>query len=186
MTLLDSWLPVYQFSERHQLTVNASDAVLWDALKHVTPDEIGVLGLLMTVRSLPARLAGKKARLFIKGTPMLQAAVDSRFVLLEESAPREIVLGMAGQFWKLDFGPRVNVRSASDFAAFAQPGFLRVAFNFSIDNGVISTETRIQALDESARRKFSIYWTLVRLGSGWIRISWLRAVRRRALQQQTK
>ena len=88
---------------------------------------------------------------------------------------------MAGQFWRLDGGPRVNVHDAASFAAFNEPGFLRVAVNFEISPRLISTETRIQALDDSARRKFSLYWTLIRPGSGWIRMAWLRAIRRRAL-----
>ena len=182
MSLLDLWLPDYQFSEHHSLAVTASEAALWNALKTVTPGEIGPLGWMMAIRSLPAKLAGKKGRLFAKDTPILDVAVNSNFVLLEERALAEIALGMAGQFWKLDGGPRVNVHSAQDFAAFRQPGFLRVAINFQIGSGEISTETHIQALDDSARRKFSRYWTLIRPGSGWIRMAWLRAIRRRALR----
>jgi hypothetical protein len=181
---LDVWLPEYQFSERHSLKSTASDAALWDAVKRVTPDEIGPLRWLMAIRSLPAKAAGTKGRLFAPGTPILDAVVNSSFVLLEECAPREIVLGTAGQFWKLDGGPRVNVRRSADFAAFHEPVHVRAAVNFAIGGGSISTETRIQALDESARRKFGLYWTLIRLGSGWIRMAWLRAIRRRARQQQ--
>ena len=132
MSLLDRWLPDYQFREHHSLAITASEAALWNALKTVTPDEIGPLRWLMAIRSLPAKLAGKKRRLFAKGTPILDVAVNSSFVLLEERAPKEIVLGMAGQFWKLDGGPRVNVHNAQDFAAFHEPGFLRVAVNFQI------------------------------------------------------
>ena len=181
MTLLDAWLPEYQFSEHHRLAVDASDAALWAAVKGVTPNEIGPLGWLMAIRSLPAKLAGRKSRLFANGTPILDVAVNSPFVILEERPLCEIVLGTAGQFWKLDGGPRANLRNDSDFAAFNRPGFLRVAVNFAIVEGVISTETRIQALDDSARRKFAAYWTLIRPGSGWIRMAWLRAIRKRAL-----
>ena len=81
-------------------------------------------------------------------------ALNGNFVLLAEQPPNSIVLGMAGQFWKLDGGPRGLVRSSTDFVAFAVPGYVRASVNFEIGSGGISTETRIQALDESSRRKF--------------------------------
>jgi hypothetical protein len=148
--------------------VDASDAAVWEAVKRVTPGEIRGLGWLMAMRTLSKPKQDT--------APVLQFALQ-----LEELAPREVVLGLVGQFWKLDGGPRVKLREPADFAAFARPGFLRVAVNFTVGNGMIATETRIQALDDSARRKFSIYWTLIRPGSGWIRMAWLRAIRRRAL-----
>ena len=187
VNLLDTWMPDYHFSEHHSLSVSASEVALWNALKTVTPDEIGPLRWLMAIRSFPAKVAGlaagkvrKPGKLFARGTPILDLAVNSNFVLLEERAPNQIALGMAGQFWKLDGGPRVNVHNAHDFAAFHQPGFLRVTVAFQIGAGKISTETRVQALDEDARRKFSRYWTLIRPGSGWIRMAWLRAIDNRA------
>ena len=183
-------MPDYHFSEHHSLSVSASEVALWNALKTVTPDEIGPLKWLMAIRSFPAKVAAlaagkvrKPGKLFARGTPILDLAVHSNFVLLEERAPNQIALGMAGQFWKLDGGPRVNVRNAQDFADFHQPGFLRVAVAFQIGAGKISTETRVQSLDEDARRKFSWYWTLIRPGSGWIRMEWLRAIDNRARLQ---
>ena len=173
--MLDSWLTEYQFVERHSLRVTAPEAALWNAVKTLTPEEVGVLGVLMAIRSWPAKLAGKGGKPQGKGTPILDAAM-----LLQEDPPREMVLGLVGQFWKLDGGPRVNIHNAEEFAAFREPGFLRVAVNFEICNGLISTETRIQALDESARRKFRLYWMLIRPGSGWIRMAWLKAISRRS------
>ena len=180
--MLDTWLPDYQFREHHTLAVSASELALWQALKNVTPEEVGPLSWLMAIRSLPARLAGRKGHLFAQRTPILDAATNSNFVLLEDQPPRDIAFGLAGQFWKLDGGPQVGLRNAEDFAAFQTPGFLRAAVNFEIRPGLISTETRVQALDESARLKFALYWTLIRPGSGWIRMAWLRAISRRALQ----
>ena len=179
MNLLDASLPDYQFREYHSLPVTASEASLWQAVKTVTPSEIGPLGWLMAIRSLPAKLAGRKRELFEKSTPIL--ADPLRFVVLEERAPCELVLGFAGQFWKLDGGPRVDLRTAQQFTDFRTPGFLRGVLNFQIHQGLISTETRVQALDDSARRQFLPYWTLIRPGSGWIRLAWLRAIRKRAL-----
>lgn len=180
MNLLDVWLPDYQFREYHSQRVTAPTQDLWHAVKTVTPEEIRPLGWLMAIRSLPARLVGHKGRGFEKGTPILDMAVNSNFVLLDERPSDEIAFGLGGQFWKLHGGPCVDVHNAHDFAAFGTPGFVRAAVNFQVGHGVISTETRIQALDDETRRKFALYWTLIRPGSGWIRMAWLRAISRRA------
>ena len=47
---------------------------------------------------------------------------------------------------------------------------------------VLTTETRIKATDDPARRTFGRYWRVVIPGSAAIRRAWLRAIRRRAEQ----
>jgi hypothetical protein len=44
----------------------------------------------------------------------------------------------------------------------------------------VETETRALATDPGSRRRFARYWHLIRVGSGAIRRSWLRAAARRA------
>jgi hypothetical protein len=44
----------------------------------------------------------------------------------------------------------------------------------------LRTETRIQATDARAKRRFGLYWTFIQPGSALIRRVWLRAVRKRA------
>jgi len=47
------------------------------------------------------------------------------------------------------------------------------------------TETRVAVEDRSARRRFAVYWAVIRFGSGLIRRDLLRAVRRRAERDST-
>ena len=44
----------------------------------------------------------------------------------------------------------------------------------------LSTETRIHVFDPGTCRKFGFYWRLISLGSGIIRVLWLKAIKRRA------
>jgi hypothetical protein len=44
----------------------------------------------------------------------------------------------------------------------------------------LSTETRVLGTDDSARRRFAVYWRLIYPGSALIRRMWLQAVKRRA------
>jgi hypothetical protein len=95
-----------------------------------------------------------------------------------------VVGGVVGQFWKLRGGRTASVRDGSDFAAFDRPGFVKAAIGFAILEQAggtrIETETRALATDVGSRRRFARYWRVIRLGSGAIRRSWLRAAARRA------
>ena len=81
---------------------------------------------------------------------------------------REVVFGVSGTPW----------RRSSRMGAFAaaQPGTVRVAVNFRSDGSRLSTETRIAAVDDEARRAFLRYWRVVGPFSAVIRRRWLRRI----------
>jgi hypothetical protein len=75
--------------------------------------------------------------------------------------------------------------SAVEFAALREPGYARAVFNMHAEPApsggtLLTTETRIQATDDEARRSFRRYWRVIYPGSAAIRRAWLRAIRRRA------
>jgi hypothetical protein len=85
----------------------------------------------------------------------------------------------------MGFGPcRALVRGGQEFVAFDAPGYAKAIASFRVQpSGAltrVTTERRIQATDSAAKRKFALYWALIRPGSGLIRRDLLRAVRRRA------
>jgi len=105
------------------------------------------------------------------------------FAFLAEDPNREVVLGVVGQMWK-PAGGLVTVRDAAELIAFNRPGCVKVAMNMRLEargrSTWLSTETRVLAVDARSRRRFALYWLLIRGGSGAIRRAWLRAVARRA------
>jgi hypothetical protein len=56
--LIERFLPRYDFNEVHTLDVMAAPDRVFQAIKDVTPGEIRGLQQLLTLRALPARLAG--------------------------------------------------------------------------------------------------------------------------------
>ena len=102
------------------------------------------------------------------------------FVRLGERPGEEIALGAIGRFWSPTGNRPVPT---GDFAGFSKPGYAKAAMNFTVaaegGGSRITTETRIVGTDAAATRKFRRYWLLIRLGSGAIRRSWLKAIRRR-------
>jgi hypothetical protein len=98
---------------------------------------------------------------------------------------REIVLGIAGRFWRPD-GGIVRGLTPAEFGDFHREGHARAVWNFSLapaDGGTqLGTETRVQAFGRSATMKFRMYWIFVRPFSGMIRNAMLNQVKRIAEQ----
>lgn len=177
---LDEFLPDYDVNEIHSTRVAAPPDAVMAAVRSLTASEVPVLVGLMALRSLPALLRGRRRRAR-EGT-ILEGFLRGRFVTLDDR-PHELVVGGVGRFWR----PSAEVRrvSADDFADFREPGYAKTAFNMHARPSpegctLLTTETRIQATDDHARRSFRRYWLLIHPGSAAIRRAWLRAIRRRA------
>jgi hypothetical protein len=172
MTLLDEWLRGHDFSERHQIVCRASPARTWRALHEADLADSRLARALLALRGMspPGRLT-------------LDALIARGFAVLVEHPERELVMGLAGKFWKPSGG-----RIATDAAAFRgpiPPGTVRAAWNFLAEprgdgSTVLHTETRIACADDAARRRFRAYWFVIRPGSGLIRRAILRAIRAHA------
>jgi hypothetical protein len=177
---LDEFLPVYDVNEIHSTRVAAPPDAVMAAVWSLTAREVPVLVALMALRSLPARLRGRR-RVAREGT-ILEGFLRGGFVTLAER-PGELVVGGIGRFWLAS--AEIHRVSAGDFVGFDQPGYAKAAFNMhalSLPDGgtLLTTETRIQGTDDHARRSFRRYWRVIHPGSAAIRRGWLRAIRRRA------
>ena len=182
-THLDYFVPVYQFYEFHTLLVRASPERIFQAAKAVTPDEILFFRTLTWLRS-PRFSQGDRHTVLDAppGTPILETAIGSDFLLLAEEPGRELVLGTVLGDNPLETGGNLT---PEDFMLLVRPGYSKVAINFHVQETAaglcrVTTETRIFCTDSSARTRFGVYWRLIYPGSAIIRRMWLRAVKRRA------
>ena len=156
MKSLDAFLPAYDFSTRHVVTV-AVDPVRADrALREVTFKEVPLVRVLLVARGLGLR----------KGEDKVLGAMVPRATVLEDVPGEGVVLTLSGQFWRLrGRGPEAPATAVIDFRALP---------------GSLATETRVHVPDTVSRRKFGRYWRIVRPFSGLIRMVVLRAAKRRA------
>jgi len=155
---LDRVFPNWDFRERHATRVDAPPERVFEAVRTVTLAEMGTFRVL-------ARLRGIRAPV---DRPLLEVAGPAWSVLADEPG-RELVFGAAGQPWKLRGG-----------LGSRDPSHVRMAINWRLEGTTLSTETRVLATDAAARRKFRLYWLVIRPFSGLIRRVWLRAIKRRA------
>lgn len=165
----------YDVHEVHELWVPAEPRDAFEAVVAVSAREVRLFGPLMRLRTF-----GRSGRVFDPQAPLLGEMLKIGFVQLAERPGEEIVVGAIGRFWS----PTGNKPIPTpDFLAFSEPGYAKAAMNFRVapdGNGSrITTETRIVGTDADATRRFRRYWFLIRLGSGAIRRSWLKAIRRR-------
>lgn len=188
--LLDEVMPSYHFHETHAIDVRASPEAALDAVRSLRPGDVRLLTALLSLRNLPARLFGRRPPVWSSESSLLDQLLARGFVVVAENPDRELVVGVVGRFWRPDAWSSDQVQSpvsdGQEFVAFDLPGYAKASANFLVEPAGaltrVTTETRIQATDSAARRKFAPYWALIRPGSGLIRRDLLRAVRRRAEQ----
>jgi hypothetical protein len=183
--LLDKFLPEYHFNEVHRITIRASPDRIYQAIKDVHASEIFLFRELMMVRALPAQVLRRTRLRRTYEAPLLQQVLKGgSFVLLAEEPGRELVVGTVGRFWQIS-GGQVKLWSAQEFIEIDRPDYAKAALNFYIHEvrrgpGVrLRTETRICVPDLSARRKFAAYWFFIQAGSAFMRLMWLRAIKRK-------
>jgi hypothetical protein len=186
VTKLDEWMPRWQVGERHVLKIAAPPAKVFAAIHEVRADEILLFRTLTAIR----RCGGTGPESILNAPeqkPLLDVATQTTFILLDDLAPRELVIGT------VIAAPR-RVRESGRlepdlFHKSLPPGVVLATMNFLVtpdeDGGsTVATETRVFASSPAAVRRFGIYWRLIHPGSDIIRRMWLRAIALRAEDRQ--
>jgi hypothetical protein len=181
---LDAFMPEYSFHERHEILIQAPPGRVREALDRFSAMDLSSMRILGTVRNAIMGVRTPKSDPRVTA-PVLELIRNARtgFFLLDD-APREFVFGLAGQPWA-NRGVRLK---AEEFRAWAEPGKVKIAANFLIEDAGtgrsrVITETRVAASDDFARRKMAKYWALIYPGSGLLRRGMLEAIRDRAVGQ---
>ena len=181
--LIDTFLQNPDAAELHTIEIDAPRDAVYHALRTTNLADSVVIKSLLALRTLPGLLRrGRRPR---TRPPMLtlDRLLQSGFGLLAEEPGREIVIGVAGRFWRpIDNTLPFDVRN---FRGAVRPGCARAVWNFSVQEKsdgwtVLSTETRVVCGDAGSRRRFRAYWLVVRPFSGLIRMLMLRAIRKSA------
>jgi hypothetical protein len=147
--------------------VDAAPDAVFAAIRSVTLAETPIARTLMRLRGMRAGSV----------RPLVEEMDAEGFAQVAEEPLREVVYAAIGQPWKPLGGKRAH---AGDFRTFSDPGYAKLGFNFRLENGVLSTETRVLLTDERSRKLFRRYWLVIRPFSGLIRREWLRAIAQRA------
>ena len=167
MPLIDDWLPDFDVSERHDVAVPLEPERALELALATPAASDRIVRALVTARGMIARDAT------IEGF-----FAAHRFVVLDRS-PTQWVAGAVGAVWR-PRGGLVPLDDAEAWRAANVPGTIKGAVDFraeAIPGGSrLTTETRVQAMDDRARRAFRLYWLAIGPFSAVIRKRWLAAV----------
>jgi len=163
---IDEYLTNPDFSARYEIRINAPAPVVYRCLLRSDFSELWLVRLLVTVRS------GKRLPRSPLPCDLRQRLQGTGFVILAAGAGQELVLGVAGRFWRPD-GGRCTDLTPDEFSEFSHLGYAKAAWNFrlrsdSAETTLLSTETRIKCFGQ-ALWKFRLYWSVVGPFSGMIR-----------------
>lgn len=180
---LDAFIPAPDVLERHQVTVRApADRVYGAAVQF----DVRTLPLLRAVFGLRAVLLRSDVSSRWTSEGFLPDMQQLGWGVLLEKPPNLLVVGASCQPWLPDVEFRSHTRD--DFAAFAEPNQVKIAWSLEIDSShpsrsILASETRVAATDAEARRLFSRYWRWARFGIVFVRRLLLPAIRRDAERQ---
>ena len=169
--LIDRFLPRYDFAERHEIVVAATPEQIDPHVRALDLTGSRVVRVLFRLRGMPA------------GALRLDGLERAGFRILADVPAEEVVLGLVGRFWTASGG--LCRFDAPDFVAFDEPGWAKAVWGFRLeprgtDRTRLVTETRVRCTDAASRRRFRLYWLVVRPFSGLIRRIALREIRRQA------
>ena len=150
---LDHWVPRAAVRTVQRRTAHARPDALWAAAGEIRLADTHRLGRIVRWR-IPGLDGSLRYHELFRTYP---------FVVLEES-DLGLVSGLCGRIWTLhrDYP---SLADAGEFAAWDEPGTVRVAFHHravAVDGGAeIVSEARVEPVDTRARLRLRAVWTVL-------------------------
>jgi hypothetical protein len=175
---IDDFLPTHDFSAAYAIRIDVPSTVVYQCLLRSDFNKPWVVRLLMSIRSgkpLPRNRVPGDLPQRLKGTG---------FVTLADVPGDELVIGVAGKFWRPDGGRCLDL-TAGDFGGFSRAGYAK-------ERGISGSERNRPSVRYYQPRRgssasvgrrcgcFRIYWSLVGPFSGLIPKAILRQVKTEA------
>lgn len=151
----------------------------WALLRHGDLGRSPLVRALFAMRTIPSHLSGGAAgeAPHLRLDDLSSSTGRPGFQVLWDDAPREVVVGAIGKVWQLDI-PFVHVADADAFAAFDDPGYVKVAWAIRVlplgdADSRVEIEVRVDATDDLSWQRFRRYFLVVGPASHFIRRSLL-------------
>ena len=150
---LDHWVPDYSVRTYHRREATVDQTALWSAATTIRLADTRRLGKLVSWR-IPGVHPSQTYHELFRAYP---------FTVLQETDDL-LVSGLCGKIWTLarDY-PRL--KTPAEFAAFDEPGTVKVAFAHWVapteDGAELVSEARVAPIDAHARLRLKAVWAVV-------------------------
>jgi hypothetical protein len=177
---LDRFIPRPDVTERFEISIRAPARLVMDVASNFDMQSLPLVRAIFWLREKVMR-SGRHAPRRPQG--LLEEMQTLGWGLLVEQRGRLVICGARCQPWLADV--TFSALNADDFAAYAEPGQVKIAWALETDEQGpaltrLAQETRAAATDETARTRFLRYWRWARFGIVSIRLLLLPAIRRAA------
>jgi hypothetical protein len=183
MTSLDRLIPSPRIREIDVVDLAAPPDRVWEHVRHGDLARSRIARVLFAARTLLTRARMEdRAPVAIRLNSMKSSPERPGFQILVDDPPREVAVAAIGKVWRVDI-PFVHVASADEYAAFADKGFIKVAWAIRVSPPHevathVECEVRVDATDDESWRKFRRYFHVIGPWSRFIRRAALRALAR--------
>lgn len=179
-SLLDRFIPDPEVVEHHQIGIDAPANLVLSTAKEMHVLDSPIIRAIFRMRELA--LGGQPDQRE-HPTELLAQMQSIGWVVLAETAAREIVFGAVTQPWLA--APKFRSIPPDQFLQFSEPGYVKIAWTLRADpiddqHSTFHTETRVTTTDIEARNRFRTYWSYVAPGVELIRLAMLRPLKKAA------
>jgi hypothetical protein len=173
MSALNRLVPDPGLVQLDSVVVAADPLRTWDVVRNINLAQSPLVRTLFGIRTIPDRLEGRSPELQLHIHDLVSTPERPGFQVLVEEPPRELAAGAIGQVWRPVI-PFIHVPDAAAYSAFAEPGYVKVAWAIrALADGDSSTrvefELRVAATDEASWTKFKRYFMLIGPASHFMR-----------------
>ncbi len=165
-TLIDYYLPHYDFQEIHSIIIEHSCEKVFPLVKSLDLSSEEIIKMLFKLRGLP-----------VTEFTLLGLVKQINFTWLGERENKELLIGCWGNS-KPEYipNPEAFLTNTTTYPRKITWNFLLEPLNETTCK--VSTETRVKHYTGKAKRIFQIYWFFIRPFSGLIRMLLLRKLKR--------
>jgi hypothetical protein len=177
---IDTLLHDYSFNEYHEVLINASVEEVKHALHTTSVADIPAALFLMRIRGIANDKDQRDKAPKNKPCTDTLSTPEFRFIVADPNEFITVMIIKASA--KI---PPPEIKTAEQFRAFNEPGYVKVAINFrliSLDDKqtLLTTETRNLPITQKDCFIFGRYWRIIYPGSAIIRRVWLDVLAQKA------
>lgn len=176
-TVLDAVMPVWTSGSLNKVDLPPDSKRPIDAVEQLTWAEVPAFHSMIRVLAMGAKQFSPDAK-------VLNMLLDGPYTLLHKSDTELVIAGVLPTSRRTVI-PQFGGDEIAEYAGYQPQNGTKVAMNFLVQGGVLSTETRNLPVGAKARCMFGAYWTAIKVPSGVIRRMWLKGICKRATGVRT-